>query len=56
MGHSEKYEDIKGRYFKNWVTDGQLTRYVELQVVTAAEMQEIMKAKDDKEKEEAIEI
>lgn len=56
MEHSKRYEDIKARYLKNWVTKEQLARYVELKAITAAEMQEIMEAKDDKDKEEAIEI
>ncbi|MFS7200561.1 XkdX family protein [Carnobacterium divergens] len=50
------YKSLKEKYLKGWVTEKQLAHYVDLKKITATQMQEIMKAKDAKDKEEAIEI
>lgn len=42
---SNKYEQIKSRYEKGFVTDEQLTRYKELGVITEEEYNEIYSIK-----------
>jgi len=41
MEHSRKYEQIKKRYNKGYITDEQLRRYVELEAITPEEFEEI---------------
>lgn len=41
MEHSRKYEQIKKRYDKGYITDEQLHRYVELEAITPEEFEEI---------------
>lgn len=41
MEHSKKYEQIKTRYDKGYVTLEQLHRYVELSAITPEEYKEI---------------
>ena len=41
MEHSRKYEQIKKRYDKGYITDEQLRRYVELKAITPEEFEEI---------------
>ena len=41
MNHSKKFDTIKARYDKGYVTLDQLHRYVELGAITPAEYEEI---------------
>ncbi len=41
MEHSRKYEQIKKRYDKGYITEEQLHRYVELEAITPEEFEEI---------------
>ena len=41
MNHSRKYEQIKSRYERDYVSDEQLRRYVVLGAITPEEYKEI---------------
>ena len=41
MNHSKQFEKIKKRYDKGYITIEQLHRYVELEVITPEEFEEI---------------
>lgn len=45
MANTTKFEQIKARYQKYYVTEEQLDRYVELNVITAEQAEEIRDAK-----------
>ena len=47
---SSKANQIKSRYEKGYVTDTQLTRYMELGVITAEEYEEIYKTRHMEDK------
>ncbi|CRH23048.1 hypothetical protein [Carnobacterium maltaromaticum] len=46
---SKNYEKWLDRYMINWCTEDQLKRLVALKQITEAELQLILKAKEDKE-------
>lgn len=50
---SRNYEKWSDRYMKNFCTVDQLKRLVALKQITEAELQLILKTKEDKENEEA---